>query len=251
MAEPRTIEPGAMMIATSSPFPPFAVARDDTDSGFDAELMRAVCGRLGLRWNLVKHEGDDCKAIFDGLRTGDHDAVVAATTITPDLEMVALVSEPYLTVDQALLVNAVANPHLTSTDDVETEVLGVEQGRTSEALADELLGAGKVRAVRRYPCGGVITAADDASEHCSLSRPWRGGWRPTMTISRSSRRSRRASSSVSRSRRGTRRCATRSTRGWTSAARKGSSSDSNAGGCMRPALLAPDASTARSLASLR
>jgi polar amino acid transport system substrate-binding protein len=161
MAEPRTIEPGAMLIATSSPFPPFAVERDDTDSGFDAELMRAVCGRLGLRWNLVKHESDDCNAIFDGLRTGDHDAVAAATTITPDLEMVALFSEPYLTVDQALIVNAVANPHLTSTDDVATEVLGVEQGRTSEALADELLDAGKVRDVRRYPCGGVITAADD------------------------------------------------------------------------------------------
>ncbi len=161
MAEPRTIEPGAMLIATSSPFPPFAVEREDTDSGFDAELMRAVCGRLGLRWNLAKHEGDDCNAIFDGLRTGDHDAVVAATTITPDLEMVALFSEPYLTVDQALLVNAVANPHLTSTEDLATEVLGIEAGRTSEGIADDLLTAGSVRDVRRYPCGGITAAAED------------------------------------------------------------------------------------------
>src|SRR5262245_20899019 len=120
--QPRTIEPGAIQIATSSPFPPFAVERDGNDSGFGAELMRAVCGRLGLRWSLTRHEGDDCNAIFDGLRTGDHDAVVAATTITPDREMVALFSEPYLTVDQALLVNTVTNPHLTSTDDVATEV---------------------------------------------------------------------------------------------------------------------------------
>jgi polar amino acid transport system substrate-binding protein len=161
MAEPRTIEPGAMLIATSCPFPPFAVERDDTDSGFDAELMRAVCGRLGLRWNLAKHEGDDCNAIFDGLRTGDHDAVVAATTITPDREMVALFSEPYLTVDQALLVNDVANPHLTSTEDLATEVLGIETGRTSERIADDLLSAGSVRDVRRYPCGGITAAAGD------------------------------------------------------------------------------------------
>jgi polar amino acid transport system substrate-binding protein len=150
-----------MLIATSSPFPPFAVARDDTDSGFDAELMRAVCGKLGLRWTLVKHEGGDCNAIFDGLRTGDHDAVVAATTITSEREMVALFSEPYLAVDQALLVNAVANPHLTSTEDLTTEVLGVESGRTSEGIAEELLIAGTVRDVRRYPCGGVPAAADD------------------------------------------------------------------------------------------
>lgn len=150
-----------MVIATSSPFPPFAVARDDNDSGFDAELMRAVCGKLGLRWNLVKHEGGDCNAIFDGLRTGDHDAVVAATAITPEREMVALFSEPYLTVDQALLVNAVTNPHLTSTDDLATEVLAIESGRTSEGIADELLTEGKVGDVRRYPCGGVPAAAGD------------------------------------------------------------------------------------------
>jgi len=161
MAEPRTIEPGSLLIATSSPFPPFAVERDGTDSGFDAELMRAVCGQLGLRWSLVRVEGSDYNGIFDGLRTGDYDAVVAATTITSGREMVALFSEPYLDVDQALLVDSTAGVHITSTDDLATEVVGAETGRTSETVADELLDAGRVRDVRRYACGGVVAAIED------------------------------------------------------------------------------------------
>ena len=161
MAEPRTIEPGSLLIATSSPFPPFAVERDSTDSGFDAELMRAVCGQLGLRWKLVRVDGADCNGIFDGLRTGDYDTVVAATTITPEREMVALFSEPYLEVDQAVLVNHSLSPHITATDDLATEIVGVETGRTSESLADELLAAGQLRDVRRYPCGGLPGAVQD------------------------------------------------------------------------------------------
>jgi polar amino acid transport system substrate-binding protein len=161
MAEPRTIAPGSLLIASSSPFPPFAVERDGTDSGFDAELMRAVCGQLGLRWNLVKFDGADCNSIFDGLRTGDYDTVVAATTITPEREMVALFSEPYLEVEQALLVNTAVNAQITSTDDLSPEVVGIETGRTSESLADELLGAGQLRDVRRYPCRGIPRAIED------------------------------------------------------------------------------------------
>ena len=161
MAEPRTIEPGSLQIATSSPFPPFAVEREGTDSGFDAELMRAVCGKLGLRWNLVRFDGADCNSIFDGLRTGDYDAVAAATVITADREKVALFSEPYLEVAQALVVNTATSGHVTSTDDLASKVVGVETGRTSVGVADELLGAGQLRDVRRYPCGGLPGAVED------------------------------------------------------------------------------------------
>jgi len=161
MAEPRTIEPGTLRIATATPFPPFAVERNDTDSGFDAELMRAVCGHLGLRWKLVRYEGADCSGIFDGLRTGDFDAVVAATAITPEREMIALFSTPYLSVDQAVLVDATRSSHLTSVDDLATEVVGAESGRTSVELAQEMLEGGRCRDVRRYPCSATPAAIED------------------------------------------------------------------------------------------
>lgn len=161
MAEPRTIEQGSLLIASASPFPPFAVERDGTDSGFDAELTRAVCGQLGLRWRLLRFEGDDFGRIFDGLRTGDHDAVAAAVTVTEERANVALFSDPYLVVDQALLVNRVETPEVQHRGDLATLVVGVERGRSSEARADELLEAGRVRDVRRYPCGGLVAAVDD------------------------------------------------------------------------------------------
>src|SRR5581483_11312721 len=96
MAALKTIEAGTLRIGSAFPSPPFEVVREEVATGFDAELMRAVCGQIGLRWSLVKYEGADLAGIFDGLRTGDYDAVISGLTITPDRERVALFSDPYL-----------------------------------------------------------------------------------------------------------------------------------------------------------
>ncbi len=68
MAGPKTIESGALLIGSAFPYPWCALERDETDSGFDAELMRAICGRIDLRWKLVEYRGEGCKGVFDGRR---------------------------------------------------------------------------------------------------------------------------------------------------------------------------------------
>jgi len=42
MAALQTIEAGTLLVASAFPDPPFEVEKDGVDSGFDAELMRAV-----------------------------------------------------------------------------------------------------------------------------------------------------------------------------------------------------------------
>jgi len=160
----KTIEAGTMLIGSAFPNPPFELEREGADTGFDAELMRAVCGQVGLRWKLVKYDGADFNGIFDGLRTGDYDAVISGTTITPDREKVALFSEPYLESGQALVVNTARTPHIASVDDLSEQVVGLRTGDSSDVVARQLLADGMLADLRYYPYGDVLQIVDDLEE---------------------------------------------------------------------------------------
>jgi polar amino acid transport system substrate-binding protein len=159
----QTIEAGTLLVASAFPDPPFEVVQDGVDTGFDAELMRAVCGQLSLRWQLTKYEGDDFNGIFDGLRTRSYDAVASGATITPEREKVALFSVPYLESGQSLVVNTTLTPHITSTEDLADQVVGIQVGNTSDVVARELKDDGKLANIRYYPYHGIIDALDDLS----------------------------------------------------------------------------------------
>ena len=161
MAGLKTIESGTLRVGSAFPDPPFEVEQDGVDTGFDAELMRAVCGQLSLRWKLIKYRGADFNGIFDGLRTGDYDAVISGTTIPADREKVALFSEPYLESGQSLVVNTIRSPQITSTDDLSDQIVGIQTGNTSDIVARELKANGKLKDIRYYPYGGVLDALDD------------------------------------------------------------------------------------------
>jgi polar amino acid transport system substrate-binding protein len=47
-AQMQTVIPGTLTILSAYPDPPFDVMNDGHPTGFDVELMRAVCGRLSL-----------------------------------------------------------------------------------------------------------------------------------------------------------------------------------------------------------
>jgi len=161
MAALQTIEAGTLLVASAFPDPPFEVEQEGVATGFDAELMRAVCGQIGLRWQLTKYEDDDFNGIFDGLRTQSYDAVASGTTITPEREKVALFSEPYLESGQSLIVNTTRTPHITSTDDLVDQVVGIQIGNTSDIVAKELKEEGKLAGIRYYPYHGILDALDD------------------------------------------------------------------------------------------
>jgi polar amino acid transport system substrate-binding protein len=89
----------ALAVASAFPDPPFEVVERGRDTGFDIELMRAVCETLGVTYKLVKFEGRDFNRIFDGLASGAYDAVISGTTVTPEREAVA--ASPILTSSRA------------------------------------------------------------------------------------------------------------------------------------------------------
>jgi polar amino acid transport system substrate-binding protein len=62
-----TLNPGTMIVASAYPDPPFDLMENGSATGFDIELMRAICTQLGLGLRPVPYSGDDFNGIFDGL----------------------------------------------------------------------------------------------------------------------------------------------------------------------------------------
>jgi polar amino acid transport system substrate-binding protein len=79
----QTVIPGTLTILSAYPDPPFDVIKDGRATGFDVELMRAVCGRLSFDLQPLTYSDEDFNGIFAALRDGKCDAVISGTTITP------------------------------------------------------------------------------------------------------------------------------------------------------------------------
>jgi polar amino acid transport system substrate-binding protein len=157
----RTLEPGILSVASAFPDPPFELSGQGHDTGFDIELMRALCETLGVEHEVVKFEGSDFNRIFDGLASGAYDAVISGTTITPEREGVAWFTDPYLESGQSLVVNTKRTPTITSVDDLDGRVVGIQVGNTSDAVAKKLKAKGAIAGIKYYPYSGIFDALDD------------------------------------------------------------------------------------------
>src|SRR5271166_6029271 len=162
-----TLNPGTLVVESAYPDPPFDVMENGTASGFDIELMRAVCGELGLALRAVAYSGDDFNGIFDGLAKRTCDAVISGTTITPERSAVVLFSQPYLEFNQGVAVNAARTPRVTSTADLRGLTAGIQSGNTSDRVAKDLLAHCHIARIRYYPYHGIGSALDDLAPSTS------------------------------------------------------------------------------------
>jgi ABC-type amino acid transport substrate-binding protein len=131
-----------------------------TPSGFDIALMTAIAAELGRPLVVNHYEGADFEGIFAELGRSI-DVVASGATITEHRKTLARWCDPYLRSGQSLVVNAAATAQVRSTDDLEGLTLGVQQGNTSQPVADALHAAGKVAAVKVYAYNEILTALDD------------------------------------------------------------------------------------------
>ena len=156
-----TLSPGVLCVGAALPDPPFELVDGETPTGFDVELMRAICAELGLEWRLAPYTGEDFNGIFDGLSSGSWDCVASGTTITPERQAVATFCEPYLQSGQSLVCNIEKTPGVHSIEDLTGMVIGVQHGNTSEPVAHRLKSEGRVADVRTYAYHDINLMLDD------------------------------------------------------------------------------------------
>jgi ABC-type amino acid transport substrate-binding protein len=157
----RTLAPGTLTILSAYPDPPFDIMKDGVATGFDIELMRAVCSRFALELRPLAYVGEDFNGIFAGLTQGTCDAVISGTTITPERAAIVRFSRPYLEFNQGIVVNRRLTGGVSSTADLRGLTAGIQKGNTSDIVAQQLLAQGDIAAVRYYPYHGIGTALDD------------------------------------------------------------------------------------------
>lgn len=150
----------ALRVGIAYPDPPFNGMGDD-DGGLDIDVITAIGAVLGVEIRLVAYLGADFNGIFDELDDGAYDCVIAGTTVTPERSRRADFLTPYLVSGQSLAVDTKRLPAVHSVDDLAGLTIGVQQGNTSQPIADRLVADGKARAVRVYDYGSIRQALAD------------------------------------------------------------------------------------------
>ena len=148
-----------LKVGAAFPDPPFNGMPDNT--GLDIDLMTAIAESLGATVEFIAYKGSDFNGIFDELNSGAYDCVTAGTTVTPEREAKAQFVPPYLISGQSLAVDTLRLPHVRSIDDLGGLTIGVQQGNTSQPIADRLVTEGKTARVRVYDYGTIRSALSD------------------------------------------------------------------------------------------
>ncbi|WP_006244804.1 ABC transporter substrate-binding protein [Mycolicibacterium tusciae] len=148
-----------LRVGAAFPDPPFNGMPDNT--GLDIDLMTALVEKLGATVEFVPYEGADFNGIFDGLTAGTYDCITAGTTVTPEREKLANFLPPYLISGQSLAVDITRLSNVRSIDDLDGLTIGVQQGNTSQPIAERLVAQGRAAAVRVYDYGSIRAALTD------------------------------------------------------------------------------------------
>ena len=152
-----------LRVGSALPDPPFELMQGGNPAGFDITLMQLIAARIGRGWQLVPYKGSDFNGIFGGLNDNSYDCVASGTTITPGRQEIADFCAPYAVSGQSLVVDVGRHPNVRSIDDLKGLVIGVQQGNTSQPVANKLVAEGRAAKVRVYAYDQIETALGDLS----------------------------------------------------------------------------------------
>lgn len=160
---PTLAEPMALRVGAALPDPPFELITANGPAGFDVDLMRLIALALQRSWQLVRFTGSDFNGIFAGLQSGEYDCIASGTTITPQRQTIVDFCAPYVLSGQSLVVDIARHPDVHTITDLRGLVIGVQQGNTSEPVAEKLVAEQRAARVRVYPYDDIEKALDDLS----------------------------------------------------------------------------------------
>ena len=123
---------GTLVMGFDEAYPPMGfVADDGTHVGFDIDLAREVCARLGVELVLQPISWDAKELELSGKNI---DCIWSGLTITPERQEQMLFSIPYLANEQVLVVRS--DSGIATMADVAGKVLGTQAGSSSVDVLD-------------------------------------------------------------------------------------------------------------------
>ncbi len=131
-------------IGSDTTYPPLETVDEATGEivGFDVDLVDAVCERINCVPQFVTTAWD---GIFAALVQGEFDMVVSGVSITEERDKIVDFSDPYLIVNQAIMVRT-EDEGLTIEDMKQPgRKLASQVGTTNAQLAEELVGRDNIQ----------------------------------------------------------------------------------------------------------
>jgi polar amino acid transport system substrate-binding protein len=155
-----------LRVGAALPDPPFEFMTKDGPAGFDITLMQRIAEIMGREWQLVPYEDSDFNGIFAGLDDDRYDCVASGTTVTPERQKIADFCAPYLMSGQSHVVDIRRQPNVHGVADLNGLVVGVQQGNTSQPVADHLVAEQRAARVQVYAYDQIEKALDDLTSGC-------------------------------------------------------------------------------------
>lgn len=125
-------------VGSDTTYPPFEfVAEDGTITGFDVEMVNAICERINC---VAQFQSTAWDGIFAALAAGEFDMVASGVSITPERAQIVEFSDPYHVVAQAIAVR-VEDAGATFEELVaQNATVGAQTGTTNAYFAEEAFG---------------------------------------------------------------------------------------------------------------
>ena len=125
-------------VGSDTTYPPFEfVAEDGTITGFDVELVNAICERVNC---VAEFQSTAWDGIFAALAAGEFDMVASGVSITPERAEIVEFSDPYHVVTQAIAVRVedagVSYEELVA----QGATVGAQTGTTNAYFAEDAFG---------------------------------------------------------------------------------------------------------------
>lgn len=119
---------GKLVMANSPDFPPFEFLDDNGNvTGIEADVMAAVCEKLGVDLEIVQMDFD---SILLGVQAGKYDVGASGISVTPKREKNTLFTKPYCMAAQSIVV--MDGSPVTCKADLDGKKIVTQTGSTAE-----------------------------------------------------------------------------------------------------------------------
>ncbi|CAM3258131.1 ABC transporter substrate-binding protein/permease [Vagococcus fessus] len=146
----RIKEKGTLTIGLSADYPPYefhaTVNGKDTVVGADVSMGEKIAKDLGV---TLKIEELGFDALLGSLQTGKVDLVISGMAPTPEREKEVAFSNPYLQLDQKIIIRKEDQEKFKTTSDFSDSKVGAQKQSTQEALAQKELTGAKIVSLQK------------------------------------------------------------------------------------------------------
>jgi len=135
-------------VGTDDAYPPFEYHDEKTNDliGFDIEFGTLLAEKLGMEIEWVPTAWD---GIFNGVNTGQYDAIISCTSITPDRLTNFAMSKPYLANGIVIVSPKSAEP-ATTIEQLAGKKVGVQLETTADIAAQKFIADGAEMNLFKY-----------------------------------------------------------------------------------------------------